>query len=86
MGGMGGTLPSKNTIPFPPLPPSQFGKMLWGWEHEAFVLVRGKLAGLGVNSADSSVNVPAAACPISVLTPRGNGECCKENKGMSVAV
>lgn len=28
------------------LPTSQSGKMLWGWEHEAFVLVHGELAGL----------------------------------------
>lgn len=69
MRGMGGTLPSKNMIPFPALPPSQFGKMLWGWGHEVFALVLGKLAGLGVNSADSSVNVPTAACPVSCPHP-----------------
>lgn len=71
-GGDGRGIPSKNIIPFPPLPLSQFGKMIWGWGQEAFVLVCGKHTGLWVYSTNSSVNVPSAACPISVLTPQGN--------------
>lgn len=62
-------VPIKNTIPFLL---SQLGKMFWGWGSEAFVLVCGKHAGLWVYSTNSSVNVPTAACPISVLTPQGN--------------